>query len=145
MHIYLVVVAARMQVATSVGCSHFAAMSVCSNMLQVLMVVAACMLVAICCFFAQSPKDLGRIQLPALTKGNEVVTLSVFTQANWHFCHSSPDTCEYVCTTATNLIVLRTVAMKNSVAIPRQELPFTHHRNKSPLWNVPTGVAISMA
>ena len=96
-------------------------------------------------FFAQSPKDLGRIQLPSLTNGKEIVILSVLTQANWHSCHSSPDTCEYVCTTATNLIMSRTVAMKKSLAIPRQEVPFTHHRNKSPLWNVPIGVAISMA
>ena len=56
MHIYLVVVAARMQVAISVGCSHFAAMSVCSNMLQVLMVVAACMHVANCCFLLKAQK-----------------------------------------------------------------------------------------
>ena len=136
MHIFLVVVAA---------CSHFATISVCSNMLQVLMAVAACMHVAICCFFVQCPNDLGRIQLPAFTKGKELVILSVLTQANWHSCHSSPDTCEYVCTTATNLIMSRTVAMKKSLAIPRQEVPFTHHRNKSPLWNVPIGVAISRA
>ena len=126
-----------------------AAISTCSNMFAAIYVLQPLLYAQIFCmhlfFFDQCPNDLGRIQLPAFTKGRELVILSVLTQANWHSCHSSPDTCEYVCTTATNMIVFRTLAMKKRLAIPRQEVPFTHHRNRSPLWNVPNGVAISMA
>ena len=56
MHIFQVVVAACMHVAISVGCSNFATISLCSNVLPVLVVVAACMHVANCCFLLKAQK-----------------------------------------------------------------------------------------
>jgi len=56
LYIFQVVVAACMHVAISVGCSNFATISLCSNVLPVLVVVAACMHVANCCFLLKAQK-----------------------------------------------------------------------------------------